>query len=70
MKLNEGELRLWKFLRKLEGSFFTSLFEVIFKSDKDNRAKLMLGFPEEVTAVTRYQTELGYSDRFEEEVEL
>jgi hypothetical protein len=39
-----------------EGTWFTAqLMRLISKSDKNNRAKLALGFPKEVDAINEYQ---------------
>ena len=42
------------------GSFHTALIETIFRADTRNRARLALGFPEDVEVVTRFQNESGY----------
>lgn len=61
--MNEGERHNCEFQRMQmdETSFYYFLLRAIYKSDLVNRAKLRLAFPEEVEAVTRWQTEDGYA---------
>jgi hypothetical protein len=58
--LTTGEFNFCQFQLGQTGSFYTSLFKTILKSDENNRLKLMHGFPEEVAAVERFQNEMGY----------
>ena len=43
-----------------EGSFMTSLINVIFKGDVHNQAKIAKGYPELVEVIQRYGSERGY----------
>ena len=58
--ITEAERKLYDWQYDLSGSFFKGLFNIIAKADTKNLAKLKLGFPEEVIAVTRYKSESGY----------
>jgi len=53
----------WQYMRGT--GFFDALLEAIANADDDNRARLALGFPDQVEAVTRWQREPGFSDEVE-----
>lgn len=64
--MTEGERHLVEFMNDMSGSFFTHLFQAIFKADRANLERMRLSFPEEVQAVIRYQNEDGYWDKLQE----
>lgn len=59
-KITPAEEKFMMYKKGLTGSAITSLIDLIFKLDTENRAKLALGFPELVEVVNRYKTEEGY----------
>ena len=62
-KVNRAEQELYYWVhRKDATNFHAQLFTLIGKADPENRARLALGFPDEVEAITRYQREKGYWD--------
>jgi hypothetical protein len=65
--MNEGEKKLMFYRRGMEGSFYTALFDAIYKADNQNKERLRKGFPEEVDAVFRVQNEPGYAENLEKE---
>lgn len=65
--MNEGERRLCDYQYERLGGFYTSLFEAISRADYINLAKLKLGFPEEVVAFMKFNSEPGYWEVLEEE---
>lgn len=49
------------------GSWFTSqLYDLIAKADNENKAKLSVGFPHEVTAYVQWQKALSETEFFNE----
>lgn len=68
--MNEGERHLVEFEQGMSGSFFTYLFQAIFKADSINTARLALSFPEEVQAVSRFKNEDGYWEKLQKEYKL
>ena len=48
----------WQY--RLLGGFYATLADAIAKADSGNRARLMLAFPVETAAVTRFKTEPGW----------
>ena len=44
----------------MAGSGMTALIEAIWKLDRNNRAKIALGYPELVTICNRFNDENGY----------
>lgn len=65
--MNESEKKLMFYRHSMEGSFYTALFDAIYKADNQNKEKLRKGFPEEVEAVSRVQNEPGYIEDLEKE---
>ena len=65
--MNQGERRLCEFQYGMSGGFTEKLFRAIFHADGDNQFKLKKGFPEEVEAVERFQTESGYWEKLDHE---
>ena len=63
--LNDGEKHLYEYNHGMAGGFMSLLFDAIFKADPFNKAKLALGFPEEVEAVRKWQNQTGYHDYIE-----
>lgn len=63
--MNEGEFRNMEFQSRTmdPSSFFGFLFSAIYKADSTNRAKLFMGFPEEVESVQRWKNEEGYAQK-------
>ncbi len=68
--MNDGEKRLVEFHKGISGSFFSFLFNAIFKADSENMAKLKLAFPQEVEAVRRFRSEDNYWQTLEQEYML
>lgn len=64
--MTEGECHLFEFMNDMSGSFFTYLFQAIFKADRANLERMRLSFPEEVQAVIRYQNEDSYWGKLQE----
>lgn len=58
--LSEAEKEFMYFITGRSGSGMTALFNAILKLDMPNRAKMALGFPEEVKVCNRYGQETGY----------
>ena len=67
--MTKGEERLVFFQYDKLSSFYNSLFLTIIKADKENLAKLKLGFPEEVQAYENYTTIPNYWDNLKKEFE-
>lgn len=58
--VTQAELDLYLWQETSNDNFTSKLYTLIAKADNANRAKLALGFPEEVEAMTRFQKEEGY----------
>ena len=67
-KLDQGTQRLFKWQYHLASGFYTKLFELIFKADKTNRARLARGFPKEVEAANNYKTVSGWWPDLQERI--
>jgi hypothetical protein len=67
--MNDGERRHCDFQsgRQDPHSFYGLLFLTIYKADMQNRARLELGFPEEVKAVWDWTQTDGYAKRIMDE---
>lgn len=69
--LTEIEIKFMHYKLGILGSGMTALIDAIFKLDRQNRAKIALGFPELVTICNRFNDEIGYWEdlkkRFTEE---
>ena len=59
-KLGVGERFLIDWQYRLGGSFTMALAEVCSRADMENLARLKMGFPDEVSAFTRYIIEKDY----------
>jgi len=55
-----GELFVVKWQLGIQGSFMKLLAETIGRADSTNREKLMLAFPDEVTAMNQFYYEEGW----------
>jgi hypothetical protein len=53
-KLDEYERAIIKWQYKMHGSFFTHLWDAIWRADEENLRRLELGFPIEVKAYRMY----------------
>ena len=65
--MNAGEKKLCDYIYNRSGSFFKSLFAVIFSADSSNLKKLYLSFPEETDSVLRYKNGNKYWEKLEKE---
>ena len=64
MKLTRTEQFVYDWQYDLHGDCFAgNLAKLIAKGDLHNQAKLARGFPDEVEAIQRFQTEAGYWER-------
>lgn len=61
-QLTQGEQRFIGYLKGTGGGFFASLFDAMTRADPENRDRLMLVFPEEMSACYRYHNEPGYAE--------
>jgi hypothetical protein len=59
-KITPAEEIFCMFKLNKEGSFMTSLIEIIFKGDIHNQAKIAKGYPELVEVCQRFGNERGY----------
>ena len=59
-KLTKGEKFIFDWQYKSMGGFKTALINAIRLSDSENRAKLRLGFPEEVDAFNNFTQTKGW----------
>lgn len=71
LKLTEAEIKFMHYKLGILGGGMTALINAIFKLDRQNRAKIALGFPELVEVCNRFNDESGYWEdlekRFKEE---
>lgn len=58
--LNEQELFIYKWKKGCLGGFKTALVEAIAKADPINQTNLLMGFPMEVSAFTKYSEVDGW----------
>ena len=58
--VTKAEERLCMYMRGIASNSTSLLIKTIFAMDDDNRAKMALGFPDEVNVIIRYKTESGY----------
>lgn len=58
--LTETEVKFMHYKLGMAGSGMTALIDAIWKLDKNNRAKIALGFPELVAVCNRFNDEVGY----------
>jgi len=65
-EITDGEKLLVEHFRGMNGSFYQSFFNAALKADGINLAKLETGFPEEIQAVRKYQTEKSYWERLQQ----
>lgn len=61
-QLTEAETLFMHYKNGMAGSGFTALIEAIWKMDRNNRAKIALGYPELVAVCNRFNDERGYWD--------
>ena len=59
-QLTEVEVKFMHYKKGMLGSGMTALIDAIWKLDRNNRAKIALGYPELVTICNRYNDEVGY----------
>lgn len=64
--ITRGEKHLCEYEYGISGGFMTLLFKAMSSADFENRAKLALGYPEEVEALTRFKNEDGYWEDLQE----
>ena len=72
--LTESEVLFMHYKNNMAGSGMTALIEAIWKLDRNNRAKIALGYPELVIVCNRFNDEIGYwedlQDRWKKSNEL
>ena len=66
MTTENAELELYRIIKTDSNNFLAILFKLICKADCDNRARLLMAFPEFTSVVLRYQNEEGYWESIEE----
>ena len=57
---SEAERLLYDWQYGRAGSFFATLYDLIYKADVHNTILLRRAYPEEVKSIKRYKNETGY----------
>ena len=73
-ELTKTEQLFMFYKNNMAGSGMTALIDAIWKLDRNNRAKIALGYPELVEVCNRFNDEIGYwedlQDRWKKSNEL